>query len=350
MPDQASDLPMDAEDRLRFWRSMPKPDMHLHLFGAARPSTVLELSDRNRTPLKPVTVDNLEKDRFFIHDFSEFIEIFRDIRDCFVTPDDFERLAWEAFEDAHADGVRYVSLRLNWQYRAGETLSPAMIEAIHAARRTAKERFDMEAGCFIDFPGWERLSCADRCVAFAMHHRHLGILGVDMVGLHSPVHSEDIRSLNRAKREGLSIVAHAGEVRGPEELHEVLNFFPVSRIAHGLAAARDEAVLRRLANERVTIEVCPVSNLCTRRIQDIEDHPVRSFLDSGVPIVLASDDPMLFRTTLSEQYALLERNALLSTEELIEACQRGFETCCLGTEAKETLLWAFHQWHADPVH
>ena len=120
--------------------------------------------------------------------------------------------------------------------------------------------------------------------------------------------------------------------------------FPVNRIAHCLAAVQDEDLLKHLADTRVVVEVCPVSNLCTRRIKRIEDHPVRSFVAHGVPIVIASDDPMLFQTTLSEQYAVLETKADLSTDQLIEACRRGIEMACLDADEKEDLKRVFEAW------
>jgi adenosine deaminase len=308
---------------------------------------VLELAEKNGRILKDATISLLQLGRFFNKDFTDFIDTYRDIRDCFITKDDFERLVWETLEDATTDSVRYVALRVNWQYRLGENLSQDMMEAIDSGRRSAEKAFGIKTRCFIDFPGWEDRSYCTGCVEFAMAHRHLGIVGVDMVGLHSPIHTEDIRSLKQAKNEGLHIVAHAGEVKGPEEIWEVLNNFPISRIAHGLAAVQDVELLKHLADNHVVIEVCPVSNLCTQRIQRIEDHPAGSFIAYGVPIVIASDDPMLFRTTLSEQYTVLETQANLSTDHLIEACRQGFEVSCLDSSEREELLIAFKEWHTD---
>jgi adenosine deaminase len=340
-----------AEDsdrtRLDFWRTMPKPDMHLHLFGAARPSTVLELAKKNGLGLKDATISLLQEGRFFDEDFRDFIHTYRDIRDCFVTRDDFERLTWETLEDASADGVSYAAIRVNWQYRNGQDLSPDMVEAIDAGRRAGEEAFGIKTRCFIDFPGWEERAYGSRCVEFTMAHRHLGIVGVDMVGLHDPMHANDIRALNRAKEAGLHVVAHSGEVEGPAEVWKVLDNFPVRRIAHGLAVAQDATLLRQVVDSDVVIEVCPVSNLCTKRIQCIEDHPANRFVDSGVPIVVGSDDPMLFRTTLSEQYAVLESKVNLSTSQLVEACKRGFEIACIDSGEKEELLHAFDKWHSE---
>lgn len=347
MADPTVRIDPKTRERMEFWRNMPKPDMHLHLFGAARPSTVLELAEKNGRILRNATISLLQLSRFFDEDFRDFIDTYRDVRDCFVTQDDFERVVWETLEDAASDGVRYVDVRVNWQYQMGQCLSPAMMEAIDSGRRSAEKAFGIKTRWFIDFPGWEDQSYAAGCVEFAMAHRHLGIMGVDMVGLHSPIHAEDIRSLKQAKNAGLYIVAHAGEAKGPDEIWKALNSFPVSRIAHGLAAVQDEDLLKHLADNHVVIEVCPVSNLCTRRIQRIEDHPVISFVAHGVPIVIGSDDPMLFRTTLSEQYAVLETKANLSVDHLIESCRQGFESACLDSGEKEELHRAFEEWYTN---
>lgn len=341
----SSRMDMETRERTEFWRNMPKADMHLHLYGAARPTTVMELAEKNGRALEGSTISLIQGHRSFDEDFSDFIDTFRDIRDCFFTQDDLERLAWEVLEDSAADGVRYVDVRVNWQYQTRKDLTRDMMEAIDAGRRSAEKAFGIRARYFIDFPGGEARSYSTGCVQFAMAHRHLGIVGVDMVSLYNPIHAEDILSLNQAKSEGLHIVAHAGEAGGLGEVRGLLQNFPVDRIAHCLAASQEENLLKYLADNRMVIEVCPVSNLCTRRIKRIEDHPVRSFVAHGVPIVIASDDPVLFKTTLSEQYAVLETKAELSMDQLIEACRRGIEMTCLDTEEKEELKRALEEWH-----
>ena len=347
MMDPTARMDERTRERMEFWRTMPKPDMHLHLIGAARPSTVLELAEKDGRTLRNATLSLLQLGRCFEEDFRDFIDTYRDIRDCFVTQDDFERLVWEVLEDAASDGVRYVAARLNWQYRTGQDLSLDVMEAIDSGRRSAEQASGIKARWFIDFPGWEGQSYATGCVQFALAHRDLGIVGVDMVSIHDPVHDEDMRSLQQAKAGGLCIVAHAGEINGPEEIWGVLCNFPVSRLGHGLAAVQDPVLLKHLADTHMIIEVCPVSNLCTQRVQRIEDHPVRSFVPSGISIVIASDDPMLFRTTLSEQYAVLETKANLSVNHLVEACRRGFEVACLEPSEKEELIQSLEAWYTS---
>lgn len=341
----ADRMDMKTRERTEFWRNMPKADMHIHLYGAARPATVMELAEKNGRDLQDTTISLIQGSRSFSKDFRDFIDTFRDVRDCFVTQDDLERLAWEALEDSASDGVHYADVRVNWQYQKRKDLTQDMMEAIDAGRRSAEKAFNIKARCFIDFPGWEEQSYSTGCVQFAMAHRHLGIVGVDMISLYTPIHAEDIVSLNKAKKEGLRIVAHAGEADGLGQVLGLLNNFPVNRIAHCLAASQEEDLLNHLADSGMVIEVCPVSNFCTRRIKRIEDHPVRSFVAHGVPIVIASDDPLLFQTTLSEQYAVLETKAVLSPDQLIEACRRGIEMACLDADEKEDLKQAFEEWY-----
>lgn len=348
MADAAAQMDEEIRARAAFWRTMPKPDMHVHLVGAARASTVLELAEKNERVLRDSTLRLLGPGRFFEEDYSDFVETFREIRDCFVTPEDLERLAWEVLEDAASDGVRYVDARLNWQFGSAQRLTTKLARAVESGRRSAQRAFGIASRVFIDFPGWEDRSYAEACVKFALAHRELGILGVDMVGLHNPIRRREIGSLNRASAEGLCVVAHAGEVGGIEEIRDVLRHFPVRRIAHALAAAQDTALLKHLAEQQIVIEVCPGSNLHTRRIQRIEDHPARIFVAWGIPIVVASDDPMLFRTTLSEQYALLETRVGLSTSDLLRACKLGIDMACLGADEHEMLREAFEAWCREP--
>lgn len=337
-------MDIKTNERMKFWQSMPKPDMHFHIFGAARPATVIELAEKNGSNLQDDTVSLLMGERIFNKDFSDFIKTYRSVRDCFVIPEDFERLVWETLEDAAPDNVCYLDIRVNWQYRDGQNLNTHMMQALDSGRRQAEKEFGIKSRFFIDFPGWEDRSYAAGCVDFAIANSDLGIAGIDMVSQHDPIHVEDILPLKKAHDAGLYIICHAGEVKGPKEVWEVLRHFPINRIAHGLAIAQDKDLLKHLSGSSISVEVCPVSNLCTRRIERIEDHPVRSFAKYGVPIVIASDDPTLFHTSLSEQYAVLESKAGLPLDYLIQACRLGFESACIDSEEKQDLIREFEDW------
>src|SRR5207245_8783979 len=125
---------------------------------------------------------------------------------------------------------------------------------------------------------------------------------------------------------------HAGEIGGPEKIREAIELLGVERIGHGIAAIHDPALMDLLAERQIPLEVCPVSNLKTgaldtqlrRKNAAITDHPLPQFLRHGIPVVLSTDDPAMFHTTLNEEYANSARTGL-QEEELARIAEMGFE-------------------------
>ena len=125
-----------------------------------------------------------------------------------------------------------------------------------------------------------------------------------------------------ARREGLHLHAHAGESMGPESIWDALAL-GAERIGHGIAAVRDAALMRHLRERDIPLEICITSNLVTGVVQRIEDHPVRRLFDSGVPIVLNSDDPAMFRCSLAGEYRLAAQFGFTEAE-LRRIAENGF--------------------------
>jgi adenosine deaminase/aminodeoxyfutalosine deaminase len=126
-----------------------------------------------------------------------------------------------------------------------------------------------------------------------------------------------------ARRSGLRLTAHAGESMGPESVWAALDV-GAERIGHGIAAARDPELMRYLRDHDIPLEICITSNLVTGVVKRLEDHPVRELYDAGVPIVLNSDDPAMFRCTLTNEYRLAEQVFGFTEAELRGIAENGF--------------------------
>jgi aminodeoxyfutalosine deaminase len=108
----------------------------------------------------------------------------------------------------------------------------------------------------------------------------------------------------RARAAGLHSVPHAGETTGPQTVWDSLNLLRAERIGHGTSSAQDPALLRHLAETGVPLEVCPSSNIATRAVGTLDEHPIRAFRDAGVTVTVNSDDPPMFGTTLNREYEI----------------------------------------------
>ena len=137
---------------------------------------------------------------------------------------------------------------------------------------------------------------------------------------------------------GLHVVAHAGEACGPESVRQAVEALGAERIGHGLAAARDPAVLALLRDRRIPLEVCLSSNVATGVLARIEDHPLLQFLDAGLMVTLNTDDPAMFSTDLTREYVLAARTFDLSREQILHLGQNAIRAAFLPEEEKVRLL------------
>jgi adenosine deaminase/aminodeoxyfutalosine deaminase len=126
-----------------------------------------------------------------------------------------------------------------------------------------------------------------------------------------------------ARNAGLRLHAHAGESMGPESIWDALAL-GAERIGHGIAAVGDPALMRHLRDREIPLEICITSNLVTGVVKRIEDHPLRRLFDAGVPIVLNSDDPAMFRCSLTGEYRLAAEQFGFTEGELRQLAENAF--------------------------
>ncbi|MCA9876562.1 MAG: adenosine deaminase [Thermomicrobiales bacterium] len=296
-----------------FIRRMPKAEIHVHLEGSVRPETLLMLAERNgQTPPAP-DVEGLRQ-FFQFRDFPHFIDVYIAVCTCLRTPEDFADIVREVGEDAAAQNIRYLEMHFNPEtnVRKRGLDFHEMLAGMNRGRREARERWGVEIRWIADgvrdsetspfsvtrTVDWiTALSPADGVVALG--------LGGDEVG-HPP--APFAADFARARQGGLRTVAHAGETTGAETVRASLDLLGAERIGHGVRAWDDPALVQRLIDLQVPLEVCPTSNLCTRVAPSYAEHPFPALDAAGVLVTVNSDDPPLFGTTLTEEFLVLARH------------------------------------------
>ena len=179
----------------------------------------------------------------------------------------------------------------------------AYTEAIEDARVAAERDFDLVLRWIYDIPGESGQPAADATLAYALEHRTDALVGFGLGGPEIGVPRAQFEPhFTAARAAGLRSVPHAGETTGPETIWESLRLLGAERIGHGVSAAQDPELLAHLADTGVVLEVCPTSNIATRAVDRIEDHPLRTFVEAGVRVTINSDDPPMFATTLNHDY------------------------------------------------
>ena len=312
-------------------RRLPKTDLHLHVMGALRPATVVELARRRNTPILEAA-ERGAAEGYRFPDLSAFVEFFLQLFDLVTTPDDFARVTHEVLADAAYGGVKYAELR--WtptSHLSRGADERAMFDAIAAASAEALRTHDVEARHIVDFPRTLGARVAKDALHVALRQREKGVTGFDIAGDEQAVQVEPEFAplFAEARRGGLHVAAHAGEGAGPESVRDALDVYGAERIGHGTRSIEDLKLVERLVRERVVVEVCISSNEALGVVPSVAEHPVKAFLAAGVRCVIASDDPALFDTDIVREYVRLHREAGIGLWTLRRLAASGFDAAFL---------------------
>ncbi len=284
---------------------LAKAELHLHLEGSVEPETLLELA--------PALDETEIRARYRFHGFAGFLESYKWITGFLRTPDDYRLVSRRLLERLAAENVRYAEINLSVGVMLLRKLDA---RAICDAVESEAARSPVEVWWIFDAirhhgakPAIEvaRLAAervAERVVAF-------GIGGDEERGP-AGWFSEVFRF---ARDSGLKLAPHAGETAGAASVWAALKL-GADRIGHGIRAIEDPALVAHLRDRRIPLEISISSNVATGAVARLEDHPVRRLFDAGVPIVLNTDDPAMFQTTLTAEYELAASHFGFTPQEM----------------------------------
>ncbi|OQQ18636.1 adenosine deaminase [Streptomyces sp. M41(2017)] len=306
----------DVRDLHSFIAGLPKAELHVHHVGSASPRIVSTLAARHPDSMVPTDPEALA-DYFTFTDFAHFIQVYLSVVDLIRTPEDVRLLTYEVARDMARQQVRYAELTITpWSSTRRGIDELGFMEAIEDARRAAEAELGVVLRWCFDIPGEAGLEAAEETVRLATDDR-LRPEGLVSFGLGGPeigVPRPQFKPyFDRAIAAGLRSAPHAGETTGPETVWDALNFLGAERIGHGTSSAGDPKLLAHLAEHGIALEVCPTSNIATRAVRTLDEHPIREFVAAGVTVTVNSDDPPMFGTDLNNEYAVAAR--LLDLDE-----------------------------------
>ncbi|HEY2878390.1 adenosine deaminase [Nocardioides sp.] len=333
-------------DLSSFIAGLPKAELHVHHVGSASPAIVSELAMRH-PGVVPVDTDELR--RFFeFRDFAHFVDVYLAVVSLIRTDDDIRYLTYEvARELAESQQVRYAELTCT-PYTSVLPDDPdhgipieAYTEAIEDARIAAERDFGIVLRWIYDIPGESGMPAADATLSFATNHRVDALVGFGLGGPEIGVARAQFKPhFDAARRVGLHSVPHAGETTGPETVWDALRLLGAERIGHGTSAALDPQLLDYLARSGVPLEVCPSSNVATKAVANLDEHPIRAFRDAGVMITVNSDDPSMFGTSLNQEYQIAARLLDLDASGVADLAATAVRASFADPEVKVALLTA----------
>ncbi|MGY0491438.1 adenosine deaminase [Streptomyces sp. WG-D5] len=293
-----------------FIAGLPKAELHVHHVGSASPRIVSALAARHPDSTVPTDPEALA-DFFTFTDFAHFIQVYLSVVDLIRTPEDVRLLTYEIARDMARQQVRYAELTITPFSSTRRGIDArGFMDAIEDARKAAEAEFGTVLRWCFDIPGEAGLESAEETVRLATDDalRPEGLVSFGLGGPEVGVPRPQFKPyFDRARAAGLRSVPHAGETTGPETVWDALTYLGAERIGHGTSSADDPKLLAHLAEHGIPLEVCPTSNIATRAVRTLDEHPLRKFVEAGVPVTISSDDPPMFSTDLNTEYAVAAR-------------------------------------------
>ncbi|MGW7365313.1 adenosine deaminase [Streptomyces sp. NPDC054841] len=297
-----------------FIAGLPKAELHVHHVGSASPRIVSELAARHPDSKVPTDPDALA-DYFTFTDFAHFIEVYLSVVDLVRTPEDVRLLTFEVARDMARQNIRYAELTVTpFSSTRRGIPEQGFMEAIEDARKAAEAELGVVLRWCFDIPGEAGLDAAEETARLAVDLHPEGLVSFGLGGPEVGVPRPQFKPyFDRAIAAGLRSVPHAGETTGPQTIWDALGDLRAERIGHGTSAPKDPKLLAHLAEHRIPLEVCPTSNIATRAVATLDEHPMKEMVAAGVLVTINSDDPPMFGTDLNNEYAVAAR--LLELDE-----------------------------------
>jgi aminodeoxyfutalosine deaminase len=329
---------------LSYVQAAPKAELHVHLEGAIQPETLLTLARRNGVELPANTIEGV-RSWIAYRDFDHFIELFRAACRCLRTAADFELAAYDLGADLARQGVRYAEVTFSVSiHHIYGVPQDAYFDGLARGRERARADFGVELAWIFNIvrlwqDGRAVAPLADQTTAVSIEGKEIGVVALGLAGAEAGAPPEPFAPwFEQARAAGLHSAPHAGEHAGAASVWGAVRALGAERIGHGVRAVEDPTLVAYLAQHRIPLDVCPLSNVRLGVAESLERHPLPDLLAAGVIVTVNSDDPSLFNTSLSEDYATLVEPFGLSAEQIDEIVLNGFRSSFLPPARKQALL------------
>ena len=325
---------------------IPKVELHCHLEGTVRPVTVAELAAKHGRALSVERVEDL----YTYDSLSDFLKIFWFVQELLAGPEDWERAAYESVIDAAPHGLRYreAFFTPTRHLAAGQDLV-AIVEGLSRGLEAAEAETGVRCMLICDmdraYGPSAGLALVDRLAELRTQGRADRVIGVGMDSTELGVSPADyLPAYERARSTGLRRTAHAGEDTGPDNIAAVLDVLGAERVDHGLSVLQDAELTKRLAAERIPLDVCPNSNvLIANKVPVLSDHPFRRMREAGLLATLNTDDPAMTDLDLGKEYRSVAAALDLSFDAVAAIALDGVEAAWLDDGDRRALRAAFER-------
>ena len=287
------------------FQKYPKLDLHRHLEGTLRLSTMLDVA-RAHSITVPESLSGLVQ----VQDqdpltFQNFLAKFNTLRLFYRSPDVIHRITREAIEDAARDNVRYLELRFTPVALSRAERFPLhdVMDWVITSARDAAKKYKMKVGLIASVNRHESPELAEQVAWLAAEHAGKGMVGMDLAGNEAEFPSAPFYGIfKEARQSGLHVTIHAGEWGPAKNVREAIEELNAERIGHGVRVMEDDYTIRLARDRKTTFEVCVTSNFQSGVVPALEKHPLSNMMQNGLNVTINTDDPSVSRITLSHEY------------------------------------------------
>lgn len=309
-----------------FIQALPKAELHLHLEGAV-PWAMIEAQGMPGSP--PWWADDYRFDNF-----SHFAQVIRRCYESTLTSiENYHLAARGIFDRLVTQNVRYVELSFSLGHALSQKLP--LPEIVKAIQQAAPDQLMVRVFCGVSRSRPELLQGS-------FLEAILNLPGLAGLDLHGDENAQGpapfARLFAQAKQCGLATKAHAGELAGPDSLATIIDTLHLTRIEHGVTAIQDERLMARLANEAITLDLCPTSNFKLRVVEDIITYPLKQFQQRGIRVTVSTDNPTILGCTLTDELHLLLRSGGLSLQDLAQLQINAFQAAIIPPARRSEIL------------
>lgn len=321
-----------------FIKDIPKAELHLHIEGTFEPGLMFEIAKRNNKEIKYKTVDEIKK-AYNFNNLQEFLDIYYSGASVLVTEKDFYDLTWAYLEKMHSQNVLHVEIFFDPQTHTERGISfETVIRGIDKALKDGQKKLNISSKLIMSFLRHLSEEKAFEILEESMKYKDvITAVGLDSSEIGNPP-SKFEKVFKKALGEGFLTVAHAGEEGSFEYINEALDLLKVSRVDHGNNSLDNESLMNRLAENKIPLTLCPLSNLKLKVVNDLKDHPMRKMIDKKILVTINSDDPAYFGGYLNENYIEIARALKFSKEEIVDLAKNSFKASFLNDDEKQYFI------------
>ncbi|NVK35381.1 MAG: adenosine deaminase [Rhodobacteraceae bacterium] len=286
--------------------TVPKAELHCHIEGAAPTSLVLKQAEKYKIDVSSI-IDG--QGHYKWNDFTGFLLAYDLASSVFKTPADYALLSETHFRILAAEGAIYGEIFISPDHAQASGLSYASyVEGLAAGIERAKKDTGIEGRMIAIGVRHFGAKAVERVAKEVVGNMHPLVTGFGLAGDEREGHPANFaKAFRMAGEAGLGLTAHAGEFGGSDSIQATLEFLRVKRLGHGVRAIEDKSMIKRLADEKIVLEVCPGSNVALGVYSVLRFHPINMLRREGVLVTLNSDDPPFFRTTLGREYSAVKK-------------------------------------------